>query len=190
MEKINIGKIPEDLKVFFDSEGITKLEEEIIDILKTMSLEQIIFLQRQIVNYVDKIPSIKTDGISRLESDTLILMHLASTIAHYIKANYQEIARIRQEKNKAKELADSINKVKVGDTVIVICEGNEESYTLVATEEEANIYENIISTVSPFGTALLNSKEGETVWWNFGNNKFSAQIIRLIKRDKEFQMIK
>lgn len=70
----------------------------------------------------------------------------------------------------------SSDRVSVGHTVVVECEGKEKTYQILGSSE-TDPTRGIISQNSPIGSALLNKKIGETIKIRLANKEVEYKIV-------------
>jgi transcription elongation factor GreA len=74
--------------------------------------------------------------------------------------------------------AASTSSVRLGSTVTIDVEGDEETYTIVGAVE-ANPAEGRISNLSPFGKALIGARVGQTVHINTPAAVLQARVLTI-----------
>lgn len=74
--------------------------------------------------------------------------------------------------------ATKTSAVRLGSTVTIDVEGDEERYTIVGAVE-ANPAEGRISNLSPFGKALMGARVGETVNINTPASVLRARVLAI-----------
>lgn len=89
------------------------------------------------------------------------------------------IIKLEHQLNQAEIIAPHHDdRVQVGHTITVECEGKEKTYQILGSSE-TNPTRGIISQNSPIGSALLGKKIGETVKIQLANKEVDYTIISI-----------
>ncbi|MBP7992716.1 MAG: GreA/GreB family elongation factor [Candidatus Magasanikbacteria bacterium] len=89
------------------------------------------------------------------------------------------ILKLEHQLNRAEIIAPkNDDRVQVGHTVVIECDGKEKTYQILGSSE-TDPTRGIISQNSPIGSALLNKKIGETVKIQLANKEVEYKIISI-----------
>jgi transcription elongation factor GreA len=146
---------------YFTAEGLKKLKDELND-LKTVKNKEIVKLIAEAAAFGD----LKENAAYHDARDKMAFLRM-------------RVAELEGAINEAvvveKEEAD---KIQVGSNIIILFDGKEENFHIVAPGE-ANILKNKISYQSPLGQKLVGRKIGEEFNFEAGNGVIKVKILKI-----------
>ena len=146
---------------YFTKEGLQKLKDELHQ-LKTVENKEIVKLIAEAAAFGD----LKENSAYHDARDKMAFLRM----------------RIRELEGAINEAVvkekDGTNKIQIGSEIVILFDGEEQNYQVVAPSE-ADILKNKISYQSPLGQKLLGQKDGKEFDFMAGNKKVKVKIIKI-----------
>lgn len=146
---------------YFTKEGLEKLKEELNE-LKTVKMKEAI----KLLNYAASFGDLKENAGYHDARDRLAF--LRGRVAELEAAINEAIVYKGKDEGK----------VGVGSEILILMDGKEEKFYIVAPGE-ANILKNKISYESPLGKKLVGQKVGVEFNFEIGGNKMKIKILEV-----------
>ena len=146
---------------YFTAEGLRKLKEELKE-LKTTEMRRIVKLIAEAAAFGD----------------------LKENAGYHDARNAKSflLGRIEQLENAINEAIvkekDDTGKVQFGSNIVILLDGEEQKYNIVAPTE-SDILINKISYQSPLGQKLMGRTVAEEFEYEVGNNNFKVKILEI-----------
>jgi len=147
---------------YFTKEGLQKLKEE-LHYLKTTKNKEIVKLIAEAAAFGD----LKENAAYHDARDKMAFLRMR--VAELEGAINEAIVKEK----------DGTNKVQIGSEIIILFDGKEEKYKIVAPGE-ANILKKKISYKSPLGERLIGREMGDEFNFQVGTKNVKIKILEII----------
>ncbi|OGZ64450.1 MAG: hypothetical protein A3A98_03045 [Candidatus Staskawiczbacteria bacterium RIFCSPLOWO2_01_FULL_40_39] len=144
---------------YFTGEGLKKLKEELQE-LKTNEMRRVVKLIAEAASFGD------------LKENSAY--HEARNMKSFLLGRIEQLESAINDAIVVEKKEDGA--VQVGSELVILFDGKEEKYTIVAPGE-ADILKNKMSYQSPFGQQLMGKKEGEEFNYEIKGKKIKVKIL-------------
>ncbi len=144
-------------------EGVRKLEEE-LEYLKSVKRNEVADRIKVAISFGDLSENAEYDEAKNEQA--------------FMEGRIHDIENTLRTASIIDEDDISTDVVGVGSTVTVLCEGDEESYTIVGTNE-VSAAEGRISNESPIGRTLIGKRAGDLVVVEAPGGAFEVKILSI-----------
>ena len=144
---------------YFTGEGLKKLKEELQE-LKTNEMRRVVKLIAEAASFGD------------LKENSAY--HEARNMKSFLLGRIEQLESAINDAIVVEKKEDGA--VQVGSELVILFDGKEEKYTIVAPGE-ADILKNKMSYQSPFGQQLMGKKEGEEFNYEIKGKKINVKIL-------------